>query len=189
MGVARVVIQTKQHLAVLVPSGPVLVLNLLRWGTEIRSWENLDLPEEGKKGPAISEKEIKMAEQLINDMSSAWNPEEYRNSFKDEIMKLVQQKAEKGDLKSVVQPEETQASSEGARILDLTELLQRSQKKGADKKDEKLTARAPAKAGAQDTPPHPALPTSAVPDDARQIAWIIYKIVFSTKPRHPGPSP
>lgn len=81
-----------------------------------------------------------MAEQLINDMSSAWNPEEYRNFFKDEIMKLAQQKAEKGDLKSVVQPEETQTSSGGAQILDLTELLQRSLKKAADTKDEKKTA-------------------------------------------------
>jgi DNA end-binding protein Ku len=152
IGIARVVIQTKQHLAVLVPSGPVLVLNLLRWGTEIRSWENLDLPDEGKKGPAISEKEIKMAEQLINDMSSAWHPEEYRNSFKDEIMKLVQQKAEQGDLKSVVQPEETQTSSGGAQILDLTELLQRSLKKGKDTKDEKPTAGAPTKANTLNTP-------------------------------------
>ncbi|MGH8763747.1 MAG: Ku protein, partial [Nitrosospira sp.] len=82
IGVARVVIQTKQHLAVLVPSGPVLVLNLLRWGNEIRPWENLDVPGEGVKAAAITEKELKMAEQLINDMSSTWKPEEYRESFR-----------------------------------------------------------------------------------------------------------
>ncbi|MEO6823875.1 MAG: Ku protein [Nitrosospira sp.] len=136
VGIARVVIQTKQHLAVLVPSGPVLVLNLLRWGNEIRSWKSLDLPAEGTKEAAISEKEVKMAEQLINDMSSAWSPEEYRDSFKDEIMKLVQQKAEKGDLQSVIQPEETETPSGGAQILDLTELLQRSLKKGKRKDEE-----------------------------------------------------
>ncbi len=44
VGVARVVIQTKQHLAVLVPSGPGLVLNLLRWGADIRPWKDLPLP-------------------------------------------------------------------------------------------------------------------------------------------------
>jgi DNA end-binding protein Ku len=51
----------------------------------------------------------------------------------------------------VVQPEETQTSSGGAQILDLTELLQRSLKKNMDKKDEKPPARAPAKAGAENT--------------------------------------
>ena len=61
IGLARVVIQTKQHLAILVPSGPVLVLNLLRWANEIRNWENLDIPPEVTKADAITEKEIKMA--------------------------------------------------------------------------------------------------------------------------------
>ncbi len=148
IGIARVVIQTKQHLAVLVPSGPALVLNLLRWGNEIRSWENLDLPAEGVKAAGITEKELKMAEQLINDMSSTWNPEEYRDSFKDEIMKLVHQKVETGDIQSVVQPEQSESSPGGAQILDLTELLQRSLKKGKSKDDqEKTPARTPSKAG------------------------------------------
>ena len=147
--IARVVIQTKQHLAVLVPSGPALVLNLMRWGNEIRSRENLDIPAEGTKAPAITEKELKMAEQLINDMSSSWNPEEYRDSFKDEIMKLVHQKVESGDIQSVVQPEQSEASPSGAQILDLTELLQRSLKKGKSQDDEEKTpARTPGKAGA-----------------------------------------
>ena len=140
IGLARVVIQTKQHLAILVPSGPVLVLNLLRWGNEIRGRENLDIPAEGTKAAAISEKELKMAEQLINDMSSTWNPEEYRDSFKDEIMKLVQQKVEKGDLQSVIQPEQAETPSGGAQILDLTELLQRSLKKGKSKGDQEKAA-------------------------------------------------
>ena len=147
IGIARVVIQTKQHLAALIPSGPALVLNLLRWGNEIRSWENLNLPAEGMKAAAITEKELKMAEQLINDMSSMWNPEEYRDSFKDAIMKLVRQKAETGDIQSVAQPEQAEMSGGGAQILDLTELLQRSLKKGGGKDDDhdKTSARKPAK--------------------------------------------
>jgi len=152
IGIARVVIQTKQHLAVLVPFGPALVLNLLRWSNEIRSWKNLDLPAEGTKAAAITEKELKMAEQLINDMSSTWNPEEYRDSFKDEIMKLVHQKVETGNIQSVVQPEQSEAPPGGAQILDLTELLQRSLKKSKSKDDqEKTPARTPGKAGAGNT--------------------------------------
>src|SRR5690606_28820631 len=47
VGIAKVVIQTRQHLALILPCGPALILNLLRWGDEIRSWEELDLPAEG----------------------------------------------------------------------------------------------------------------------------------------------
>ena len=53
VGIARVVIQTKQHLAVLIPCGPALVLNLLRWGGEIRSWEDLPLPPADAKAAGV----------------------------------------------------------------------------------------------------------------------------------------
>jgi DNA end-binding protein Ku len=135
IGIARVVIQTKQHLAALIPSGPALVLNLLRWGDEIRSWENLSFPAEGTEEVGITDKELKMAEQLVMDMSGKWNPEEFRDSFKDEIMKLVHEKVETGDIQTVAQPEEVELQRSSAQILDLTELLQRSLKKGGGKED------------------------------------------------------
>lgn len=53
VGAARMVIQNRQHLAVLAPSGPGLILNLLRWGDEIRSWEDPDLPPEGSKAAGV----------------------------------------------------------------------------------------------------------------------------------------
>lgn len=153
IGIARVVIQTKQHLAALVPSGPLLVLNLLRWGNEIRDSENLDVPATETKAAAITEKELKMAEQLINDMSSTWNPDQYRDSFKDEIMKLVHQKVEKDDIHSVIQHEEPETPSGGAQILDLTELLQRSLKKGKDGEGhEKPPTKTPGKENGAKTP-------------------------------------
>ena len=54
IGLARVVIQTKQHLAALVPVGPALVLNLLRWGADIKPWTDLNLPAEGAKATGLS---------------------------------------------------------------------------------------------------------------------------------------
>jgi DNA end-binding protein Ku len=139
VGIARVVIQTKQHLAALVPSGPALILNLLRWGDEIRSWKNLSFPAEGTEGAGITDKELKMAEQLVTEMSGKWDPEEFRDSFKDEIMKLVEQKAEKGEIQAVARPEEAEEVRTGAQILDLTELLQRSLKGGGKEGGEKTT--------------------------------------------------
>ncbi|RZL99486.1 MAG: Ku protein [Variovorax sp.] len=131
VGVARVVIQTKQHLAVLVPSGPGLVLNLLRWGADIRSWQDLPLPADGAEAAGLSERELKMAVQLVEDMSGDWDPHAWRDSFKDAIMKLVDHKVASGEtsdttaLEDVPDPRRSEA-----RIIDLTELLQRSLRKG-----------------------------------------------------------
>ena len=130
VGVARVVIQNKQHLAVLVPSGPGLILNLLRWGDEIRSWEDLDLPPEGSKASGVSDKELSMARQLIDDISGRWDPHEFTDSFKHDILALVDRKVKAGQLHTVFQPGKVAPEAApvpfGAQILNLTDLLQRS---------------------------------------------------------------
>lgn len=147
VGIARVVIQTRQHLAVLVPSGPGLVLNLLRWGADIRSWEGLNLPPEGAKAAGLTEKELAMAKQLVDDMTSKWKPESFRDSFRDEIMALVEKKVKAGKTETVLQPQEEEPGRGGAQIIDLTELLQRSLRgKGG------AAAKAPAKTRARAKP-------------------------------------
>lgn len=127
VGLAKVVIQTRQHLAVLVPAGPALVLNLLRWGDEIRTWDELDLPKEGSKAAGLTDKEIKMGEQLVKDMSGDWNPADFTDSFKEQILHLVEEKVKAGETEVVTQIE-TVESGESAKIYDLTEMLQRSLK-------------------------------------------------------------
>lgn len=157
VGVARVIIQTKQHLAVLVPAGPVLVLNLLRWGADIRSIEELNLPPVGAKAAGLSDKELAMAKQLVDDMTGKWDPEQFTDSFKDDIMALVKRKAKEGKLENVVQPEESDEAEtrSGAKIIDLTELLQRSLRKGgadAPKSRPAAKTKASAKAPARRKP-------------------------------------
>ena len=135
VGVARVVIQTKQHLAALIPSGPGMVLNLLRWGDEIRPWTHLDLPPEGVKPAGLADSEMKMAEQLVASMSTTWQPENYKDEFKDAIMKLVEQRVKAGKTETVTPFENKEANAaDGAQIIDLTELLKRSLKDSAANK-------------------------------------------------------
>ena len=126
VAIARVVIQTRQHLAALIPFGPVLVLNLLRWGDEIRAFDSLTLPAEGVKPAGLTDKEMKVGEQLVEDMSEAWDPEASRDSFKEKILQLVEAKAHAGELESITQIEPAEREPAGATIYDLTELLQRS---------------------------------------------------------------
>ena len=127
VGLAKVVIQTKQHLAVLSPCGRALILNLLRWGGEIRSFEQLDLPPLGVKAAGIKDAEMTMAMQLIEDMTQPWKADEFRNSFADEINKLVEIKANKGELADVAKVDKAEEGApSGANVLDLTALLKRS---------------------------------------------------------------
>ena len=143
VGVARVVIQTKQHLAALIPSGRGMVLNLLRWGDEIRPWTNLDLPPEGVKPAGLADAEMKMAEQLVASMSTGWQPENYKDEFKDAIMKLVEQRVKAGKTESVTPLEHVdEGATGGAQIIDLTELLKRSLKTPAGSKPATKTAAA-----------------------------------------------
>jgi DNA end-binding protein Ku len=154
VGIARVVIQTKQHLAVLVPTGPGLVLNLLRWGADIRPWEDLPLPSESARKAGLTERELKMAKELVDDMSADWNPDDYKDSFKDEIMRMVDEKVEAGQTEEVTQPEpEEETGKSSAKILDLTELLQRSLRKGGDKKEEPKARKPLAKSAARKRAP------------------------------------
>jgi DNA end-binding protein Ku len=113
---------------VVLPCGPALVLNLLRWGGEIRSWDDLPLPAGGKAG--IKDAELKMAKTLIADMSGHWSATEFRDNFHEAIMKLVEKKAKAGDTETV-EPLEEAPAPQGADVIDLTELLRRSLKGGA----------------------------------------------------------
>jgi len=134
VGVARVVIQTKQHLALLYPMGDALMLNTLRWHDEIRSMEDMGVPGEAKGKLAPSERELQMAEQLIEDMSTGWDPKQYEDHTREEIMAIVQEKMDKGEIKRVEAPAARDEET-GAEIIDLTELLKRSLRGGAKSED------------------------------------------------------
>lgn len=127
-GLAKVVIQTKQHLALLFACGPVLILNLLRWGDEVRDWSALNLPDKDSEALGLSKKELGMARQLVEDMTVDWEPAQYTDSFREQVMELVQEKVEAGETAQVSQPEPEEKETGSARIYDLTEMLQRSLK-------------------------------------------------------------
>ncbi|MBA4109098.1 MAG: Ku protein [Leptothrix sp. (in: Bacteria)] len=153
IGIARVVIQTKEHLAALIPVGPALMLNTLRWPSEIRPWDELNLPAEGAKAAGLSDRELSMASQLVDDMSADFDPKLYSDKFRDAVMALIETKAQAGQL-SEVKSLESADTGTSSNVIDLTELLKRSLNKGggaakkaAPKKTaaKKTTARAPAR--------------------------------------------
>ncbi|CRM00724.1 MULTISPECIES: Ku protein [Pseudomonas] len=124
VALANVVLHTKQHLAALMPLESALVLVMLRWPAEVRSLDELELGSDVIK-PTLAKGELDMAKRLVQDMSADWQPEEYRDSFQEKIMALVEKKAKAGKIEDV---ESTEGSEErkSADVIDLTELLKRS---------------------------------------------------------------
>lgn len=127
VGIAKVVISTKQHLAMLIPDRQGLVLNLLRWSDEVRDTAGLAWPGEDVK---VSAAELKMAEQLVDAMAGDWQPDLFHDEFREKLMALVEEKAKQGGLHQAtpLPGEDVPASAE---VIDLTELLRRSLKGNA----------------------------------------------------------
>ena len=123
IGIARVILHTKEHLAALIPNEAGLVLNTIRWATEVRSNSELKLPADGNKD--LKPSELKMANQLISDMTNKWKPEDYQDAFGKSIQALVDKKLKAGEGK-VVTSLEDEANDEDSNVLDLTELLAKS---------------------------------------------------------------
>jgi len=121
IGIARIVMHNKEHLAALLPAGPALMLGTLRWAEEIRPADRLDLPSAGSAG--LKPDDLKMAEQLIGKMATDWKPERFEDTFTESIRKLVAHKAKAGDTATVQPLEEAPPES---NVVDLTELLKNS---------------------------------------------------------------
>jgi len=133
VGIARVVISTRQHLAALMPSEEGLVLELLRWEDEVRNTAGLPLPDADTQ---VSERELKMAEQLVNELEDKWKPEAFHDEFREKLEQVVEQKVKAGEGEHIMKPLEGEEVKTSADILDLTELLKRSLRKGSAKADE-----------------------------------------------------
>lgn len=134
VGIANVVIRTRQHLAALYPQGKLLLLNTLRYQNEIRSAEDLKVPED-LKDAKVQPREMQMAERLVDDMVMKWDPEEYHDTYRDDLMKLIEEKAE-----GRVKPLPKARKVKEAEIIDFASLLERSlaarRKGGAEAEEE-----------------------------------------------------
>jgi DNA end-binding protein Ku len=130
IGVANVVLHNKQHLAALIPVGPVLALNTLRWADEVRDFGELKLPSEDPKKAGVTARELDMAKKLIADMSDSWDPASYHDTFRDDIMALIDRKIRAGKTEEITEVETPHESRQSADILDLSDLLKRSLGRG-----------------------------------------------------------
>jgi DNA end-binding protein Ku len=135
-GIATVVIRTKQYLAAVVPEDEVLVLNTLRFADELKDPSELEIP-----SAKVTSKELDMAMRLVNDMADEWKPRQYKDTFREDLMKRIQAKVKAGETEEITEPEKERRPEKGGEVIDLMSLLKKSVEHKAKPKPAKRAAR------------------------------------------------
>jgi DNA end-binding protein Ku len=132
VGIAKVVIKTRQYLAGVKPEDSALVLELMHFADELADAEKLHVP----KKTEVGKREMNMAKSLIDSMSSKWNPEKYKDDYREALMEVIEEKVEAGGKEIEEKPRK---APKPTKIIDLVSVLQKSLEQSGGKK--KATAK------------------------------------------------
>lgn len=121
VGIARIVVRTRQHIAAVFPCCDALIVNILRYQQEIRNADSFDLPGKSLRDYRVSPREMEMAKQLVESFSSSWKPEKYHDDYHDNLLKWIQRKAKAhgGPIKEEEEPEKEPVTTNKVDILEL----------------------------------------------------------------------
>ena len=130
VGVAKVVIKTRQYLAGVKPEDGVLVLELMHFADELADPEKLHLP----KKMEVGKREMNMAKSLIDSMTSKWEPKKYKNDYREALMEVIDEKVEAGGKEIEEKPRK---APKPTKVIDLVSVLQKSLEQTGGKKKTK----------------------------------------------------
>jgi len=125
IAVASLVMHGRQHLAALGADEHVLKLNTLRFAQELVSAAALELPAAGVKAAGITAKELSMAEKLVEEMSGPFEPQRYRDTYREDVLKRIEEKIRKHEIHTPL-AEAAVEESRGAEVIDLMGALRKS---------------------------------------------------------------
>jgi len=136
VGIARVVMRSRQYLAAVLPVDSILVLDVMRYAYEIRDPAELEVPADDLSKLGVRESELKMADMLVDSLTQEFDPSQWRDEYRDDLMALIEKKAEGGTVAVAKGPGE---EPETGKVVDLMSLLKKSleSKKPAKDADEK----------------------------------------------------
>jgi DNA end-binding protein Ku len=135
VGIAKVIIKTRQYLAGVKPLKHALVLELMHFAEELSDAEKLNVPKSLEPG----KREVDMAKALVDSMSAEWNPKKYKDDYRDALMEVIEEKVESGGKEIEEKPKEKKPSS---KVIDLVAVLQESlaqSQSGMKKRTKKAT--------------------------------------------------
>jgi DNA end-binding protein Ku len=127
VGIAKVVIKTRQYLAGVKPEDGTLVLELMHFADELADPEKLHVP----KKTEVGKREMNMAKSLIDSMSSKWDPEKYKDDYREALMEVIEEKVEAGGKEIEEKPRK---APKPTKVIDLVSVLQKSLEQTGSKK-------------------------------------------------------
>ncbi|MEN5203459.1 Ku protein [Stenotrophomonas sp. TWI700] len=126
VGIARVVVRTREYLCAVMPHGDALVLMILRYPQELVDPEDYKLPSGSLSEYRINSKETAMAEQLIESMSGEWKPDEYHDEFRERLHTLLKKRIKAKGGTTKVEEEPVPREDDATNVVDFMSLLQKS---------------------------------------------------------------
>lgn len=120
------VVKTREHLAAPVAHGNVLVLDLLRYASELRDPFRLHVPWANLRALRIPGCELEMAERLIAEMIGRWKPEQYRDEYRGELLAFIKRRGRAGKLAAMPEPQDEPTTMRRGQVIDIAELLRKS---------------------------------------------------------------
>src|SRR5690606_23828715 len=113
--------------AALLPDQEVLMLNTLRYEAEIQEHPQI-ASDAAKKAVSQNSRELQMALKLIDEMTEKWDPQAFHDTYREDLMKRIDEKVKSGQTHALTQPEGevVERATGGGKVVDLMSLLQRS---------------------------------------------------------------
>ncbi|MCR6661633.1 MAG: Ku protein [Luteimonas sp.] len=125
VGIAKVVIRTREYLSAVMPQDKALVLILLRYPQELVGLDEYALPEGKPSDYRVAAKELQMAEQLIESMTSQWKPTDYHNEFRERLSAIIKKRIKSaGATTKFEEPEPREDAA--TNVVDFVSLLKKS---------------------------------------------------------------
>ena len=126
IGIARVVIRTRESLCAVIPQGDALLLLMMRYPQELVDVADYNLPAGDAADYRVNAKELQMAEQLIDSMSGAWKPDDYKDEFRDRLQAIIRKRIKSAGGTTQVEEEADGPEEATTNVVDFMALLQQS---------------------------------------------------------------
>lgn len=126
IGIARVVIRTRESLCAVMPQGDALMLMMMRYPQELVDIGDYRLPEGESRDYRITDKELEFSEQLIQTMTGEWTPDDYRDEFRERLQDVISRRMKEDGVVSAADQEPEVHDHASTNVVDFMELLQQS---------------------------------------------------------------
>ncbi len=126
VAIGSFVIRGRQHVCAIDVRERALMLNTLRFAEELVPAQGLDLPAADARSTRVSKQEITMARRLVDEMSDGWKPERFKDTYRRDLMRRINEKIRKRQTHELTPAAEAEDERPTAEVIDLMAVLKRS---------------------------------------------------------------